>query len=76
LLTYLNEENKSYTCTSVGDLLTKEVSKKSELGQKIEKYVQDFKYVPDDIVIELVKKHLSTLDKKNCIVEGFPKTRV
>ena len=76
LLDYLNDEVKSFTSTSVGDLLNKEVNKKSELGQKIDNYIKEFKYVPDEIVIELVKKHLSTLEKKNCILEGFPKTRV
>ena len=34
--------------------------------------------IKDDIVIEVVKKHLDDLEreKKNVILEGFPKTRV
>ena len=35
LSNYLN-----YTCISVGDLLIKEISKKSDLGQQIEGYVK------------------------------------
>jgi Adenylate kinase and related kinases len=67
-----------FACTSVGDLLNKEVSKKTEVGKKIEECQQQLKYVPDDIVIDLVKKYLSTLEKekKSCIIEGFPKTKV
>ena len=40
----------------------------------IEGYIREFKYVPDEIVIELVKKTLP--EKKNVILEGFPKTSV
>jgi len=67
-----------YACASVGDLLIKEISKKTDLGKTIEEYYRQLKYVPDDIVTELVKKHLQTLEKekKSYILEGFPKTRV
>lgn len=58
--------------------MIKEISKKTDLGKTIEEYYQNLKYVPDDIVIELVKKHMATLEKekKSYILEGFPKTRV
>ena len=67
-----------YACASVGDLLIKEISKKTDLGKTIEEYYRQLKYVPDEIVVELVKKHLATLEKekKSYILEGFPKTRV
>lgn len=67
-----------YACASVGDLLIKEINKKTDLGKTIDEYYRQLKYVPDDIVIELVKKHLETLEKekKSYILEGFPKTRV
>lgn len=60
---------------SVGDLLKKEVSKKTEAGQKIEEYIKETLYVPDDLVVKILMAHLSTLDKsQNFIIEGFPKT--
>lgn len=60
---------------SVGDLLKKEVSKKTEAGQKIEEYIKETLYVPDDLVVKILIAHLSTLDKhQNFIIEGFPKT--
>ena len=67
-----------YSCASVGDLLIKEISKKTDLGKTIEEYYRQLKYVPDDIVTELVKKHIATLEKekKSYVLEGFPKTRV
>lgn len=59
----------------MGDLLNKEVSKKTEDGQKIEDYIKETLYVPDDLVVKTLVSHLSTLDKsKNLIIEGFPKT--
>lgn len=63
------------TVVSVGDLLKKEVSKKTEAGQKIEEYIKETLYVPDDLVVKILMAHLSTLDKnQNFIIEGFPKT--
>jgi len=67
-----------YTCVSIGDLLKKEISKKTNLGQEIESSLKNFTYVKDDVVIEIVKKEINLLEKekKNYIIEGFPKTRV
>lgn len=60
---------------SVGDLLKKEVSKKTEIGQRIEEYIKNLLYVPDDLVIDILKEHLATLDQeKDILIEGFPKT--
>ena len=36
---------------SVGDLLNKEIVKKTDLGQQIEEYIKNFVYVPDEIVV-------------------------
>lgn len=81
-------DSLSFASVSVGDLLRKEVSKKSENGQKIEAAMKSFQYVKDDIVNQLVLKHLDMLENvknndhdsedpqpQNYIVEGFPKTR-
>lgn len=60
---------------SVGDLLQKEVSKKTEIGQKAYEYMKNMLYASDDLVVKILHEHLQTLDKtKNVIVEGFPKT--
>ena len=63
------------TTISIGDLLKKEVMKKTELGAKIEEYLQEKIYVPDIMVVEILKKYLKTLDpQKHVFIEGFPKT--
>jgi adenylate kinase len=47
-----------WTCVSVGDLLKKELSKKSEFAATIQEAFKLYRYVPDHIVIELVKRQL------------------
>lgn len=60
---------------SVGDLLVKEVNKKTEVGEKIDKYIKNMLYVPDDIVFKVLKENLDSYGhEKNVIVEGYPKT--
>jgi len=68
----------SYEGISIGDILRKEVSKKLEIGKKIEPYLKVCKYVPDEIVIDLLKHELIRLEKANLsyIIEGFPRNRV
>lgn len=52
------------------------MSKKSSVGQEIENALKNFTYVKDEIVIDIVKKHLDQLGKdKSYILEGFPKTK-
>lgn len=72
-----NFEDFKYEAIWVGDLLSKEVSKKSELGKKIVDSRKTYSYVPDDVVIELVTKQIKQLESENksWIIEGFPRTR-
>ena len=65
-------------CISVGDLLNKEINKKSEHGKKIAECRKSYSYVPDEVVMELVKRELQQYEteKKSWIMEGFPRTRV
>jgi adenylate kinase family enzyme len=42
-------------CISVGDLLKKEISKKSDFGKQIVESRKTYSYVDDKIVIKLVK---------------------
>lgn len=73
---YLSED-MSLSCISVGDLLNKEIQKKSELGQEIVESRKTYSYVKDETVIKLVKGHIDALEKerKSWIIEGFPRTR-
>ena len=69
--TILCDEN-NFLHLSTGDLLRKEVSSGTSLGQKAEKIMNKGELVGDDIVLELVKKNLTG---KSCgwLLDGFPR---
>ena len=58
-----------------GEVFRQEISKKTELGKKIEEIMKTGKLVSDEITIEVVKKRLAEDDCKNgWILDGFPRT--
>jgi len=60
---------------STGDIFREEIRKETELGKKIKEYVEKGLLVPDEIVIEVVKKRLAEPDcQKGWILDGFPRT--
>lgn len=60
---------------STGDIFREEIAKNTELGQKVKYYVERGLLVPDEIVIEVVKKRLEQPDTANgFILDGFPRT--
>lgn len=59
----------------MGDILRELTKEETELGRKVKKYVSQGELVPDDIVIEALKKRLAKRDcKKGFILDGFPRT--
>ncbi len=65
-----------WQCISMGDLLKKEVMKKTEYAAAISESFKMYHYVPDNIVIELVKRQVAQCEKEGMswIMEGFPRT--
>ncbi len=60
---------------STGDIFREEIARGSELGRKVKEYVEKGLLVPDEIVVEVVKKRLSQPDcKRGFILDGFPRT--
>lgn len=59
---------------STGAILRKNIKDKTPLGDIASKYIDDGKFVPDDIMIEIVKDRLSKDDcKDGFILDGFPR---
>jgi len=59
---------------STGDILRRNVAKKTKLGEAAHKYMTAGKLVPDDLVIEVTMKRLKEPDaKKGFILDGFPR---
>ncbi len=60
---------------STGDLLRNSIKQGTELGKKAKAYMDAGKLVPDELVIELLKKRIDKADaKKGFILDGFPRT--
>ena len=60
---------------SSGDILRAERSSGSELGETLKKYMDAGELVPDEIVIKIIIKSISSLDSsKGLLLDGFPRT--
>ncbi len=60
---------------STGAILRKNIADGTELGKIAAQYINDGKFVPDEVMIDVVKKRLSEADCKNgFILDGFPRT--
>lgn len=60
---------------SIGDLLRNAIKEQTETGIKAKKYVENGEFVPDEIVIDLLKERLTKEDaKKGFFLDGFPRT--
>ncbi|MCC6041245.1 MAG: nucleoside monophosphate kinase, partial [Desulfurococcaceae archaeon] len=60
---------------STGDIFREEISKGTELGLRVKIYVERGELVPDEIVIEVIKRRLQQPDvQRGFILDGFPRT--
>jgi adenylate kinase len=58
---------------STGDMLRAEVANKTPLGLEAKKYMDAGQLVPDNLIIEMIKKILSTDEQKGFLLDGFPR---
>ncbi len=60
---------------STGAILRKNISDGTKLGEIAKNYINDGKFIPDDIMIEVVADRLSQADcNDGFILDGFPRT--
>ena len=60
---------------STGDIFREQINKGTELGKKIQSYIESGNLVPDDVTIETVETRLLEDDVKDgAILDGFPRT--
>ena len=60
---------------STGDMLREEINKDSEIGKKIINYMNDGKFVDDEIVNKLLEKIIFNPNNANKLIfDGYPRT--
>ncbi|GHT50240.1 adenylate kinase [Bacteroidia bacterium] len=60
---------------STGDILRKEIERKSPLGLQAEKHISAGQLVPDELIIDMLADVLNkNTDAKGYIFDGFPRT--
>ena len=60
---------------ATGDMLRAEIERGSELGRKAQPILAKGAYVPDDIMIDMIRERLRQPDcAKGFILDGFPRT--
>ncbi len=63
------------TSVSTGDIFRKAVKQGTELGKRVQKYLDSGQLVPDDTVIKVVSDRIAKPDcEKGFILDGFPRT--
>ncbi len=60
---------------STGDIMREEVRKGTDLGNEVKTYMDSGDLVPDELVIDIIKKRIREDDcRKGFILDGFPRT--
>ena len=61
---------------STGNLLRAAIKNETELGKEAKQYIEDGNYVPDEVVIELIKEAIIQPECKEngFILDGYPRT--
>lgn len=67
-------EDLNLTSISTGQIFRDNMKNKTELGKKVEEYMERGDLVPDEITIQMLAERLEESDVKNgAILDGFPR---
>jgi len=61
------------THLSMGQLLRDEMAAKTDLGLKVQAFVDAGTWAPDELVLDILKFNLNKIQNQNFIVDGFPR---
>jgi adenylate kinase len=59
---------------SSGDLLRAEKLKNTAMGKKIRDYIDNGRFVPDELMIGIMRSKLVSLVRQGFVLDGFPRT--
>ena len=57
-----------------GDLLRKHKAEGTELGREAQKYMDDGKLVPDELVVRMILDEIEERGRDGFLLDGFPRT--
>jgi len=62
---------------STGDILRSELKNNTELGEKANEYMKEGRLVPDELIIEIIRKKIEKESREpEFLMDGFPRTFV
>ncbi len=63
-------------CLGTGKLLRSEIEKSTEIGKLAEQYINNGEYVPDQVIMDMVKSWLNEEPQviSGWLIDGFPRT--
>ncbi len=60
---------------STGEIMREEIRRGTDLGNDVKSYMDSGELVPDELVIDIIKKRISQKDcERGFILDGFPRT--
>ena len=59
---------------STGDVLRESVKNETKVGLLAKSYMEKGELVPDEVVIDIINEKLNSLEKKDFMLDGFPRT--
>ena len=59
---------------STGDLLRDAVKRRTETGMMAKRYMDNGELVPDEVVIDIIREKLISVDRSGFLFDGFPRT--
>ncbi len=69
------QTNLGINTIATGDILRETIKQNTPLAKKVKQYVEKGLLVPDNIVTQVLKQHLTkTNNKKGFILDGYPRT--
>ncbi len=67
-------KDRGFVQVSVGELLRREVERGSELGLQVREIMNTGALVPDQVVLQVVRRALDGLRGRKIILDGFPRS--
>jgi adenylate kinase len=61
------------THLSTGDMFRAEIDAQTEVGRRVKPILDSGELVPDDVTIELLRKHLTANTDRGFVLDGFPR---